>query len=62
MRHLFIRSKSDHHLNCDIIVQAPVTHLEAVDEQLHRAGALGMLEPFAYTIHKITCEVSHPTV
>ncbi|XP_043704887.1 protein SIEVE ELEMENT OCCLUSION B-like [Telopea speciosissima] len=44
----------------DRAVQAPLvsSHMESLDERSHQDAFVGMLEALAYTIHKISCEIS----
>ncbi|XP_074576161.1 protein SIEVE ELEMENT OCCLUSION B-like [Curcuma longa] len=40
------------------VVVSPQAQLEIVEEKLNRAEVIGMLEALAYTIHRISCEIT----
>ncbi|WOL12795.1 hypothetical protein Cni_G21563 [Canna indica] len=40
------------------VVTSPQAHLEHVEDKVHRAEVVGMLEALAYTVHRISCEIT----
>ncbi|KAG6525471.1 hypothetical protein ZIOFF_015427 [Zingiber officinale] len=40
------------------VVVTPQTHLELLDDGVHHIDVVGMLEAIAYTIHRISCEIT----
>ncbi|XP_042391063.1 protein SIEVE ELEMENT OCCLUSION B-like [Zingiber officinale] len=40
------------------VILTPQTHQELVDDKVHHIDVVGMLEALAYTIHRISCEIT----
>ncbi|XP_074563678.1 protein SIEVE ELEMENT OCCLUSION B-like [Curcuma longa] len=40
------------------VIMTPQTHLELVDDKVQHIDVVGMLEVLAYTIHRISCEIT----
>ncbi|KAJ3683318.1 hypothetical protein LUZ60_013545 [Juncus effusus] len=40
------------------VIVTPPTHMEHLEDRVNQGEAIGMLEALAYTIHKISCEIT----